>query len=75
MFYVMLFNFASVIVPVYTIYQAVMINIWKIKDIMAYPTYHPAGMRFLDVIKHRFYLLIVLTGMLICGVSMAYEEF
>lgn len=74
MFYTMLFNFASVVVPVYTIYQAVMINIFKLKEMITFPKYHPAGLYFLEAIQHKFYILMLLSGMLICGVSMAYEE-
>lgn len=52
MFYTMIFNFVSVVVPVYTIYQAVMINIMKLKEMIKWPAYHPSGFYFTEAIQH-----------------------
>jgi hypothetical protein len=74
MFYVMILNFVSVIVPVYTIYQAVMINIMKLKDMVQMPKFYHSGFYLSEAIKQRFYILMLFASMNICGVSMAYEE-
>jgi len=74
LFFIMGINFVSVILPVYIVYQRILINIMSLKQLVSWPRYFPTGKSFSEALKEKFYLFMLFTGFLVCGVSMGYEE-
>ena len=74
LYFIMAINFVSVILPVVLVYQKIAINIMSLNKMVSWPQYFPTGKKLSDAFKEKYVLFLFLTGFLICGVSMGYEE-
>lgn len=74
LFFIMGINFIAVIIPVWMVYQQILVNIMSLKKLVSWPQYFPNGKSFSEAIREKFFLYMLGTGFLVAGVSMGYEE-